>query len=72
LTVQVYSDAAVAKYLDVSEIRTGKQTQKKQRCFTNVRVKQNGAWKIVAEHSNVLAPAKLLPRHPLADKMARK
>ncbi len=55
-----------------AEIRTGKQTQKKQRRFTNVWMKQNGAWKIVAEHSSVLAPAKFLPRRPLADKMARK
>ena len=73
LTVQVYGDAAIAKYLDVSETRTGKETQKKQRRFTNVWVRRDGGkWQIVAEHSNVLAPAKLLPRHSLADKMARK
>jgi ketosteroid isomerase-like protein len=69
LTVQVYGDAAIAKYRDISEIRIGKQTQKKQMRFTNVWVRRDGKWQIVAEHSTILAPAKLLPRHPRADKL---
>ena len=41
LTVQVYGDAAIAKYLDVLEIRTGNQTQKKQTRFTNEWVRRD-------------------------------
>ena len=73
LTVQVHGETAIAKYRDLSEIRAGRETRKKQMRFTNVWVRRDGGrWQIVAEHSSVLLPAKLLPRHPLADKMARK
>lgn len=74
LTVQVHGDTAVAKYLDVSETKPiGKRTTMRQSTrFTNVWLKRDGQWRVAAEHSSVLAPPKLLPRHPLADNIAKK
>lgn len=74
LTVQVHGDgtAAVAKYLDISTVKTNGVTLKKPVQFTNVWIKRDGAWKIVAEHSSVAAPRELLPRNRFADNLARK
>ena len=72
LTVQVYGDAAIAKYLDISTVKANGIVTKKPMQFTNVWVKQNGAWKIVAEHSSYAAPRELLPRNRFADNPARK
>ncbi len=73
LTVQVHGDdTAIAKYLDISTVKANGIVTKRPMRFTNFWVKQNGAWKIAAEHSSFAAPPELLPRRPLADKMARK
>jgi ketosteroid isomerase-like protein len=73
LTVQVHGDdAAIAKYRDVSTVKTNGILTKKPVQFTNVWVKKDGAWKIVAEHSSVAAPPELLPRNRFADNLARK
>jgi hypothetical protein len=72
LNVQVHGNAAIAKYLDVSTVKANSVITKKPMQFTNVWVKQNGAWKIVAEHSSFAAPRELLPRNRLADNLARK
>ena len=72
LNVQVHGNAAIAKYLDVSTVKATSVITKKPMQFTNVWVKQNGAWKIVAEHSSFAAPRELLPRNRLADNLARK
>jgi hypothetical protein len=73
LTIQVHGEnAAVAKYRDVSTVKTNGVVMKKPMQFTNVWVKQNGEWKIVAEHSSVAAPRELLPRKRFADDLARK
>lgn len=73
LTIQVHgADAAVAKYLDTSTVKTNGLKIIKPTRFTNVWVKQNGAWKITAEHSSLAAPRELLPRNRFADNLARK
>ena len=72
LNVQVHGDTAIAKYLDVSTVKANGVVTKKPMLFTNVWVKQNGAWKIVAEHSSFAAPRELLPRSRYADNLARK
>lgn len=73
LTVQVHGEtAAVAKYRDVSTVRTNGVLTKKPLQFTNFWVKENGAWKIAAEHSSFAAPRELLPRSRFADDVARK
>jgi hypothetical protein len=72
LNVQVHGDAAIAKYLDVSTVKANGVITKKPMQFTNVWVKQNDTWKIVAEHSNFAAPSELLPRNRFADNLARK
>jgi hypothetical protein len=72
LNVQVHGDAAIAKYLDVSTVKANGVVTKKPMQFTNVWVKQNDTWKIVAEHSNFAAPSELLPRNRFADNLARK
>ncbi len=73
LTVQIHGeDTAIAKYLDISTVKANGVVTKKPMQFTNVWVKQNGAWKIVAEHSSFAAPRELLPRNRFADNLARK
>jgi hypothetical protein len=73
LTVQIYGDdGAIAKYRDISTVRTNGILTNKPMQFTNVWVKQNGAWKIVAEHSSVAAPSELLPLNRFPDNLARK
>lgn len=73
LTVQVHGgDTAIAKYRDVSIVRTNGILTSKPMQFTNVWVKQNGAWKIAAEHSSFAAPRELLPRNRFPDNLARK
>lgn len=73
LTIQVHgADAAVAKYLDVSTVKMNGLTMTKPTRFTNVWVKENGAWKIAAEHSSRAAPPELLARNRFADNLARK
>lgn len=72
LTIQVHGETAIAKYLDVSIVKTNGVVTKKPMQFTNVWVKQNGAWKIAAEHSSFAAPKELLPRNRFPDNLARK
>lgn len=73
LTVQVHGeDAAIAKYLDISTVKANGIVTKKPMQFTGVWVKQNGVWKIAAEHSSFAAPRELLPRNRFADNLARK
>ena len=73
LTIQLHgADAAIAKYRDTSTVKTGGVLSTRPAQFTNVWVKQNGAWKIAAEHSSYAAPAELLPRNRVADNLARK
>ncbi len=71
--IEPSADTAVVKYLDVSLVRSmGGMKRLKQTRFTSFWVKRDGKWLIVAEHSSVLTPAKLRPRHPLADNVAHK
>ncbi len=72
LTVQIHGVTAIAKYRDFSKVRANGDLIRTPMRFTNVWVKRGGKWQIVAEHSNSVQPPKLLPRHPHADKMARK
>lgn len=73
LSVQIHGhDTAIAKYLDTSSVETNGVVMRKPMRFTNVWVKQNGGWKIVAEHSSLAAPPDLLPRNRSADTLARK
>ena len=72
LTVQLHGDTAIAKYRDFSKVRANGDFMRTPMRFTNVWVKRGGKWQIVAEHSSVVQPPKLLPRHPLADNLARK
>jgi SnoaL-like domain len=73
LTVQVHGgDTAIAKYLDISTVKANGIVTKKPMQLTNVWVKQNGAWQIVAEHSSFAAPTELLPRNRFADNVARR
>lgn len=73
LTIQVHgADAAIAKYRDVSTVKINGVLMSKPTQFTNVWVKQDGAWKIAAEHSSRTAPSELLPRNRFADNLARK
>ena len=66
LTIQIHgADTAIAKNLDVSTVKTGGVVSSRPTQFTNVWVKQNGAWKIAAEHSSYTAPRELLPRKSL-------
>ena len=73
LIIRIHGEnAAVAKYRDVSTVRTNGVITKKPMQFTNVWVKQNGEWKIAAEHSSFAAPGELLPRERFPDNLARK
>lgn len=56
LTIQSYgSDFAIAKYRDLSTFRMNGETVSNPRRFTNVWVRRDGRWVIVAEHSSVIA-----------------
>jgi len=73
LTVQVHGNVAIAIYRDVSQISSNGDFMKTPMRFTNVWVKRDGKWRIVAEHSSEIAPPReLLPKHPLADNFAEK
>ena len=74
LTIRVHgADAAVAKYLDTSIVKTNGVLITKPTRFTNVWVRQpDGAWKIAAEHSSLASPRELLPRSRFADNLAQK
>lgn len=72
LSVQVHGGAAIAKYRDISAVKTNGIARSKPSRFTNVWIKKDGAWRIVAEHSSVAAPIELLPRSRFADNLARK
>lgn len=72
LQVQVFGDTAIAKYTDVSKVRISGEAMRTPVRFTNVWMKRDGNWCVVAEHSSALKPPKLLPRHPLADNVAQK
>ncbi len=73
LTIETHgTESAVAKYRDVSTIKMNGIIKKTPQQFTNFWVKQDGEWKIAAEHSNVIAPRELLPRNRLADDLAQK
>lgn len=55
LTIQSHgSDFAVAKYRDLSTVRMNGETVAKPRRFTNVWVRRDRRWLIVAEHSSVI------------------
>lgn len=72
LQVRPHGNAAVVKYLDVSLVRSAWGMERlKQTRFTSFWVKRDGKWQIVAEHSSMLAPAKLAPRYPFGGKVAR-
>lgn len=73
LTIQVHgADAAIAKYRDTSTVKINGVLSTRPAQFTNIWVKQKGAWKIAAEHSSYAAPRELLPRNRFADNLARK
>ena len=73
LTIQIHgADAAIAKYRDTSTVKINGVLLTRPTQFTNIWVKQDGAWKIAAEHSSRAAPAELLPRNRFADNLARK
>jgi ketosteroid isomerase-like protein len=73
LTVQIHGNVAIAIYRDVSQISSNGDFMKTPMRFTNVWVKRDGKWRIVAEHSSEIAPPReLLPKHPLADNFAEK
>ncbi len=72
LSVQIHGETAVAKYLDVSKTQPvgTRRARWHSTRFTNVWVRRDGQWKVVAEHSSVLEPPKLMPRNPFADNLA--
>lgn len=73
LTIQVHgADAAIAKYRDTSTVKINGILSTRPMQFTNVWVKQNGTWKITAEHSTYASPRELLPGNRFADNLARK
>lgn len=72
LSVQVHGGAAIAKYRDFSAVKTNGAAMSKPMRFTNVWIKKDGAWRIVAEHGSAAAPRELLPRNRFADNLARK
>lgn len=55
LTIQVHGNTVIAKYRDVSQINSNGNFVKTPMRFTNVWVKRDGKWRIVAEHSSDLA-----------------
>jgi len=71
LTIQIHGNTAIAKYRDVSQISSNGNFVKIPMRFTNVWLKRDGKWRIVAEHSSeITAPRELLPNPPLADNFA--
>ena len=70
LSIQVHGDTAIAKYLDNSVVRVNGDLTRTPMRFTNVWLKRDGRWQIVAEHSSLITPSKLLPPQPLPDNVA--
>jgi ketosteroid isomerase-like protein len=70
LSIQVHGNTAIAKYRDSSVIRVNGDLQRTQTQLTNVWVKKNGKWLIVAEHRSNLAPLQKLPNQPITDNVA--
>lgn len=70
LSVQVHGDMAIAKYRDNSVVRINGDLTRTPMRFTNVWMQRDGRWQIVAEHSSLLTPTKLLPPQRLADNVA--
>lgn len=70
LTVQPLGDTAIAKYRDFSRVRVNGEIAQTPTLFTNVWVRRDGRWQIVAEHYSVLIPPKLLPPSPFAENLA--
>lgn len=72
--VQVHGETAIAKYRDWSNLRAAAVNRRQTPTrFTNVWVRRDGRWLIVAEHSSLVAdPPILLPRNRIPDNLARK
>jgi len=69
LTIQVHGDTAIAKYRDVSKTRNIATIVTPLR-FTNVWVKRDGKWLIVAEHSSRIASSEFVPTNPRLENLA--
>ncbi len=54
MNVQIKGNAAVVKYLDTSVIKIGNKIENRPMKFTSVWIKENGKWKVSAEHSSFL------------------
>lgn len=65
-------DTVIAKYRELPQAQLSGERLKSPMRFTNVWTRRDGKWLVVAEHSSTIVSQKLLPRHPLADNLARK
>lgn len=73
LTIQVHGNTAIAKYRDVSNPRQDGGAIVEPLRFTNVWVKRDGKWLIVAEHSSrETALRELIPKNRFLENLAAK
>lgn len=73
LTIQVHGGTAIAKYRDVSNSRQERSAIIEPLRFTNVWVKRDGKWLIVAEHSSrETALREFIPENRFLENLAAK